>query len=67
MLSYFRLLINIWSITFIGILTKEGNVDIDRMKIIRKITTGMKLTFHRAYDVCNDPIKVVFLNSILSF
>lgn len=36
----------------IGIMTEDGNVDVHRMKVIREITRDMKLTFHRAFDLC---------------
>ncbi len=38
-----------------GILTSNGSVDIERCKILSDLATPMKLTFHRAFDVSNDP------------
>lgn len=38
----------------IGLLDKEGHVDKERMRIVRKLTAGMSLTFHRAFDVSAD-------------
>jgi hypothetical protein len=36
----------------VGILLPDGNIDIERMRIVRKISEGIQLTFHRAFDVC---------------
>ena len=38
----------------VGILTKDGNVDIERMNVIRARTRNAMLTFHRAFDLVND-------------
>lgn len=35
-----------------GILTNNGDIDKLRMAIVRELTRGMKLTFHRAFDLC---------------
>lgn len=40
----------------IGILNKDGSIDVPRMKIIRNISQGLILTFHRAFDVCTQPM-----------
>ncbi|RYG98106.1 copper homeostasis protein CutC [archaeon] len=37
-----------------GILTPDGKVDMPRMAIVRKLSEGMMLTFHRAFDICSD-------------
>eukprot|EP01039_Chlorochromonas_danica_P000267 gene267-286_t len=37
-----------------GMLTTQGKVDIERMRVIRKLSQGMMLTFHRAFDLCAD-------------
>jgi copper homeostasis protein len=37
-----------------GLLTADGNVDQQRMKLIIEEAAGMKITFHRAIDLCND-------------
>ena len=39
----------------VGILLESGNVDEDRMAVIRSISTGMFLTFHRAFDISANP------------
>ena len=36
-----------------GALHDNGSIDIERMRIIRKLSEGMILTFHRAFDVCS--------------
>ena len=41
----------------IGILTKDGEIDIENMKKLMEEAEGMSVTFHRAFDVCKDPIK----------
>lgn len=38
----------------VGIMTEEGQIDVPRMSIVREITRDMKLTFHRAFDLCVD-------------
>lgn len=40
----------------IGVLTREGNLDLEAMKILMKEAEGMKVTLHRAFDVCRDPL-----------
>ncbi len=39
----------------IGILQKDGNLDVDKMKLLIKEAKGMSITLHRAFDVCKDP------------
>ena len=41
----------------VGILDKYGEVDIENMKKILAERGNMKVTFHRAFDMCKDPIK----------
>lgn len=36
-----------------GALHDNGSIDVERMRIIRKLSEGMMLTFHRAFDVCS--------------
>ncbi|MBO0222710.1 copper homeostasis protein CutC, partial [Vibrio parahaemolyticus] len=40
----------------IGILDTEGRIDIDRMAVLMEIATGMNITFHRAFDMCVNPL-----------
>lgn len=39
----------------VGCLDAAGNVDRTQLSILRAITQGMVLTFHRAFDVCANP------------
>ena len=39
----------------VGILLENGDVDEDRMAVIRSVSAGMFLTFHRAFDITRDP------------
>lgn len=41
----------------IGILTKDGEIDVENMNKLMEKAEGMSVTFHRAFDVCKDPIK----------
>ena len=42
-----------------GCLTKDNEIDIKQNKLLYKLATslGLEVTFHRAFDYCNDPIK----------
>jgi len=42
-----------------GILTVEGEVDIQRSKEIVELARPLSVTFHRAFDVTEDPIKAL--------
>jgi copper homeostasis protein len=39
----------------IGLLNKEGNVDAERTARLIEDAYPLKITFHRAFDRCNDP------------
>ena len=41
----------------IGVLSKDGEIDIENMKKLMEEAEGMSVTFHRAFDVCKDSIK----------
>lgn len=36
----------------VGVVTSEGKVDTERLRVIRTLSRGMILTFHRAFDSC---------------
>lgn len=38
-----------------GCLTAEGDLDLERMKVLRNCAEGMSMTLHRAFDMCRDP------------
>ncbi len=39
----------------LGMLTAGGDVDVERMRVVRRLCAPpMLLTFHRAFDVCRD-------------
>jgi copper homeostasis protein len=41
----------------IGLLLKDGNIDIDRTARLSEIARPMSVTFHRAFDMCKDKFK----------
>jgi copper homeostasis protein len=41
----------------IGILTPDGSIDIERTARLIEEARPMSATFHRAFDMCNDPFK----------
>lgn len=43
----------------IGILDADGNIDIARSKELTDLARPMSVTFHRAFDVCRDPLKAI--------
>ena len=57
--------INLNTILLLLLLLKYSNncIHQDRMRVIRKITFGMVLTFHRAFDVSKEPLQA--LNDII--
>lgn len=40
----------------IGMLDEEGHVDKTRMKLVMAASSGMAVTFHRAFDMCHNPL-----------
>lgn len=41
----------------IGILTSDGKIDIDRTARLVEFSKPMSVTFHRAFDMCTDPVR----------
>ena len=41
----------------IGLLKEDGSIDIKRTAELVELAAPMQITFHRAFDRCNDPIK----------
>ena len=42
-----------------GCLTPEGDVDLPLMERLMEASEGMSVTFHRAFDVCRNPMKAL--------
>ena len=40
----------------VGILDVDGHIDLPRMKQIMALCEGMEVTFHRAFDLCHNPV-----------
>ena len=38
----------------VGLLLPNGEIDTIRMQVVRKLTSGIHLTFHRAFDLCRE-------------
>jgi copper homeostasis protein len=41
----------------IGLILPDGNIDIERTSKVIEFARPMKVTFHRAFDLCKDPVK----------
>lgn len=44
----------------VGILTKEGEIDLENMKSFISEAQGIPVTFHRAFDVCKNPVEAFY-------
>lgn len=42
-----------------GCLTADGEIDMEKNRELMKCAEGMSTTFHRAFDVCRDPMKAL--------
>lgn len=38
-----------------GALTEDGDIDMDALRLMLEASGGLRFTFHRAFDLCNDP------------
>jgi copper homeostasis protein len=43
----------------IGALTADGDIDFEACKRMVEVAGNMNITFHRAFDLCKDPIKSI--------
>lgn len=43
----------------IGALTNDGDIDVKTCRTLMRAATGMQVTFHRAFDQCNNPQKAL--------
>jgi len=41
----------------IGLLNEDGSIDVNRTTELVQLAAPMQITFHRAFDRCNDPLK----------
>lgn len=42
-----------------GILKQDGSIDMDRNRELIELARPLEVTFHRAFDVCNDPLRAL--------
>lgn len=40
-----------------GLLDEDGNIDLPRMRQVMSAAQGLAVTFHRAFDMCRDPLQ----------
>ncbi|WP_148873798.1 copper homeostasis protein CutC, partial [Serratia marcescens] len=40
----------------VGMLDEEGHIDLPRMREVMTLCEGMAVTFHRAFDMCHNPM-----------
>ncbi|KPD02891.1 copper homeostasis protein CutC [Moellerella wisconsensis] len=40
----------------VGMLDSEGRIDLPRMELLMRETRGLEVTFHRAFDMCVNPL-----------
>ncbi|MHB9055304.1 MAG: copper homeostasis protein CutC [Paludibacteraceae bacterium] len=40
-----------------GSLTADGDIDVERNRELMEAATGMSITFHRAFDMCRNPLE----------
>lgn len=43
----------------VGCLKEDGSLDLEKMKELRKRADGIRMTLHRAFDVCRDPYQTL--------
>ncbi len=43
----------------VGFLNKDGSIDVDKINEIVELAKPLEVTFHRAFDMCKDPIIAV--------
>lgn len=43
----------------IGMLDADGHIDIPRMRQVMAASEGMAVTFHRAFDMCHNPVQAL--------
>lgn len=46
----------------VGCLKPDGNLDVEKMKILREAAGDKSMTLHRAFDVCKDPFEALELS-----
>ena len=51
----------------IGALNENGDLDVEKIKAMMKVGEGMKFTFHRAIDACNNPLEALEILIDLGF
>ena len=43
----------------LGCLTAEGDVDVDKMRRLMAVAGDMSVIFHRAFDMCREPLRAL--------